>query len=363
MKKKRSTEIFSLSFLDCICCGFGAIILLFVISMGVQTRRIDDLNDVLETMIQQRIAKLNEYQLATEDLKLSISMFETETAKKKDEIEELDAMIAELKQQILNNSSSKDKYLVDIEQLKKEVAAMQKEADVEQVVIKPSPVGVPVDSTHIAFVIDTSGSMRDESSNLVRRYVVQKFQESLEAYPQVDGIQLLDASGHFIVGRTMASKWIEDTPENRMLLLRAIRLYPRNSDSNPVPGIVRAIRLLHDPENDDMKMGIYVFGDEFTGKSDPVLRTMLQINKDKKGERISRINAVGFPNVISPGVTLGLSQSGLKFANLMRELTFAHGGAFIALQREGFRDEERPLPGVPNIPQQPRAQPRVVWPY
>ena len=32
MKRKRNIEAFSLSFLDCICCGFGAIILLLVLS-------------------------------------------------------------------------------------------------------------------------------------------------------------------------------------------------------------------------------------------------------------------------------------------------------------------------------------------
>ena len=30
--KRRETEIFSLSFMDCICCGFGAIILLLVLT-------------------------------------------------------------------------------------------------------------------------------------------------------------------------------------------------------------------------------------------------------------------------------------------------------------------------------------------
>ena len=32
MKKRRDIEIFSLSFLDCVCCGFGALILLLVLS-------------------------------------------------------------------------------------------------------------------------------------------------------------------------------------------------------------------------------------------------------------------------------------------------------------------------------------------
>ena len=37
-KRRRETEIYSLSFLDCICCGFGAIILIFVISIGSRQR-------------------------------------------------------------------------------------------------------------------------------------------------------------------------------------------------------------------------------------------------------------------------------------------------------------------------------------
>ena len=31
-QRRRDVEAFSLSFLDCICCGFGAIILLLVLS-------------------------------------------------------------------------------------------------------------------------------------------------------------------------------------------------------------------------------------------------------------------------------------------------------------------------------------------
>ena len=33
--KRRETEVFSLSFLDCICCGFGAIILIFVLNLSL----------------------------------------------------------------------------------------------------------------------------------------------------------------------------------------------------------------------------------------------------------------------------------------------------------------------------------------
>lgn len=38
--KRRETEVFSLAFLDCICCGFGAVILIFILSI-IQKRNVD----------------------------------------------------------------------------------------------------------------------------------------------------------------------------------------------------------------------------------------------------------------------------------------------------------------------------------
>lgn len=363
MRKKRDSNIFSLSFLDCICCGFGAIVLLFVISMGVQTRKIDSMRDILVSMISQRQLKLNEYQIETEIISTQLALEQTELSKKREDIEEFDSLIAILKQQILDKQSSLDKFLVDNEQLKKEIAALQKDIDIEQKVVEFTPVGVPVESTHIALVIDTSGSMRDQNTNLIRGSVVAKFAQILDSYPDVKGIQLLDSDGYFIVGRRSSNGWIKDSQATRADMLRRLRFYGRESSSNPVPGIERAIRVLGDAGGEDMKMGIYVFGDEFTGKSsDSVLKRFEKLNEGKDGERIARINALGFPNVVRQGFTLGLNQSGLKFANLMRELTYAHGGAFIALeggaldQMDRIDREQNPVPVV-----QPR-RPVIIGP-
>src|SRR4051812_12329085 len=35
--KRRETEVFSLAFLDCICCGFGAVILVFILTISQKT--------------------------------------------------------------------------------------------------------------------------------------------------------------------------------------------------------------------------------------------------------------------------------------------------------------------------------------
>ena len=329
MKRKRSTQVFSLSFLDVICCGFGAIILLFVITMGKKTKEITNLRMALERIIQQRMLQLNEYDIVTEEIATLIQLERDKEKEKKIVETDLEAVLAKLEQQIKDEEFSKDKLLTDLEQVEDELAVMQTDPEIEQKKeMVPSPVGVPVESNHIAFVIDTSGSMRDPNTSLIWGYVIQKFEETLDSYPEVKGIQLLDADGHFIMGRGMRRKWMPDNRETREYMVRAVRLYPYNSDSNPVPGIAQAIRQLAEPDNEEMKMGIYVFGDEFTGRSEPVLNTLDRLNKeDEDGDRFVRINAVGFPNVIGGG--LSLSQSGLKFANLMRELTYEHGGLLL----------------------------------
>ncbi len=341
MKRKRSTQIFSLSFLDVICCGFGAIILLFVITMGKKTKEITNLRIALERIIQQRMLQLNEYDLAIEEIDVLVSLEQDKERANVIEKKDIDAVLAKIQNQINDKKFSQDKLLTDLEQLEEELAVMQTDPEIEQNVIVPSPVGVPVESNHIAFVIDTSGSMRDPSTSLVWGYVIQKFEETLDSYPEVKGIQLLDADGHFIMGRGIRNKWMPDSPETRDYMVRAVRLYPNHSDSNPVPGIAQAIRNLAEPDNEDMEMGIYVFGDEFTGRSEPVLKTLDNLNKGKDGERLALINAIGFPNLIRNA--LSLSQSGLKFANLMRELTYEHGGAFVGLERESLETRNREM--------------------
>ena len=125
-----------------------------------------------------------------------------------------------------------------------------------------------------------------------------------------------------------------------------------------IPGIAQAIRNLSDPTDEEMKMGIYVFGDEFTGRSEPVLKTLDGLNKGKDGERLAVINAIGFPNLIRNA--LSLSQSGLKFANLMRELTYEHGGAFVGLERESLESRSREIDQRYPAPI-PRREPTIIY--
>jgi hypothetical protein len=173
--------------------------------------------------------------------------------------------------------------------------------------------------------------MRDFNSGQLWPIVIRKVEEVLDVYPQVDGIQVLDADGRFVLGERGGAQWLPDSPETREGIKRALRRYDVFSESNPVPGIFRALRLLHDPNDPNMRMGLYIFGDEFTGLADAVLRRVDELNPaDEKGDRRVVINAVAFPTTIRFDVSLG--NTGLKLANLMRELCYQHGGAFVALQ-------------------------------
>ena len=149
----------------------------------------------------------------------------------------------------------------------------------------------------------------------------------LDAYPKVKGLQVMNDMGQYMFPR-YAGKWIPDTPGRRRVILQNLRSWSVFSNSSPVEGITRAIRTFAAV---DKKISIYVFGDEFTGKSiDDVVTTVDRYNKvDAQGNRLVRIHAVGFPVMFS---VAGVSNTtGVRFATLMRILCHRNGGTFVGL--------------------------------
>lgn len=57
--KRRETEVFSLAFLDCICCGFGAVLLVFILSLAqkrtLDKESIDQVRDRVRQMESQMV--------------------------------------------------------------------------------------------------------------------------------------------------------------------------------------------------------------------------------------------------------------------------------------------------------------------
>jgi hypothetical protein len=71
--------------------------------------------------------------------------------------------------------------------------------------------------------------------------VQQKLDETLDVYPQVKGLQIMNDNGNYMFSQ-YAGKWIPDTPGRREAIKNTMRLWRPFSDSNPVDGIIYAIR-------------------------------------------------------------------------------------------------------------------------
>lgn len=331
MIRRRPTQIFSLAFLDCICCGFGAVILIFVLSIDSQDKAKAEMLDNLRRALAVQLASLVKINTSKEDLERSNARVATMVVDQRLRNDSIHALMDDFENKLATEKRGQSALLVDIDELKKEIAARQKKPEMVMADVKPLPVGVPVGSNYIAFVFDTSGSMRDPTTGELWPIAIRKIEEVLDVYPTVQGIQALDGDGRFIMGERGGAQWLTDSPETRDAMKRALRRYDIFSESNPTNGIFRALRTLPDPTNPNMHMSIYLFGDEFTGTADPVLKRLDDLNPaDADGNRKVVINAIGFPTTIRFEFSMG--NTGLKLANLMREVCYEHGGAFIALQ-------------------------------
>jgi hypothetical protein len=335
MIKRRQHSVFSLAFLDCICCGFGAIILIFVLSIDSREQEnLQVLADLRKIMAAQ-LLEMARLSTSKEDLERSNARVATLVTDARIKNDSVHAMLDDLERQIQYEKKGQEALLVDIDDLKKEIAARQTKPEMVLANVKPAPVGLPVGSNYIAFVIDTSGSMRDPNTDGVWGIAIRKIEEVLEVYPNVDGVQVLDTDGRFILngGRNGAMGWLPDTPETRDNIRRTLRHYNAESISSPVPGLRRVFTSLYEPSNEKMKLGVYVFGDEYaeSASAESVIKWVDDHNpSDANGNRRVVINCVAFPTTIR--YTFSMGNTGLRYSNLMREICYRNGGTFIALQ-------------------------------
>ena len=183
--------------------------------------------------------------------------------------------------------------------------------------------GIPVDSQYIIFIIDTSGSMQRNAWGLVQK----KLRETLEVYPKVEGIQIMNDMGEYMFSE-YRGRWIPDSPARRRAIISVLSTWRAFSNSSPVEGIEAAIRTFY---STDKKISLYVFGDEFSGQRlQPVIDTVDRLNKrTNDGSLRVRIHAVGFPTVMEKTNMPG--NTGERFATLMRILCQKNGGTFVGL--------------------------------
>jgi len=326
-RKKRPFEIFSLSFLDVVSCGFGAIVLLLVIVKIAEPLVVEQANADLSSGIAKLIEEQQHLENRTRDLSLVIEKQTSEKKSLEDRIAIIEKDNERLKQQrqaALVTRASREVIVKQLYQAKQELTEeMIRLQQVEKPKVFNSVIGgVPVDSEYIIFVIDTSGSMQQFAWPAVRK----KMGEILAIYPRVKGIQVLNDMGDYMFSQ-YSGRWIKDTPARRKAILKRLANWMPFSNSSPVEGVSVAIKRFY---SNDKKISIYILGDDFSrGSIQDVVNTVNRINLSQSdGSRRVRIHAVGFPVLFGqPGAELNLA----RFAALMRRLAEDNDGSFVGL--------------------------------
>lgn len=325
-KRRRDIEAFSLSFLDCICCGFGAIILLLVLSRIYEPVVVEEAAQDLQQLIALLQQELFEIRGTSTVLDRTLREVKEETRATKVHLGKLKGDLSKIEGQYKASKDNEDET-IDIGEL----SAARQSLSEEQKRLRPyyrrpdedAVAGIPVDSEYIIFVIDTSGSMLDRSWNLAQRML----RETLSAYPKVKGIQVMNDDGLYMF-KEYAARWMDDSPGRRQAIVSRMTSWNQTSDSNPVDGIEAAIR---DFRADDKKISIYVFGDDYQGDRsiDVAMAAIERLNRPgPDGQRMIRIHGVGFPGRFG---SESVPSTAASFATFMRAVCATHGGTFVAL--------------------------------
>ena len=165
--KRREMEVFSLSFLDCICCGFGAVLLIFLLTISRKT----DVDKAVVDQVREQLKHVGQQQ-----------------SKAKEDIERLTKILAAAQlelQEINTNALEEQRRLTDREKelalmlqrtgaLKDAVNALlaeKKNIPTEDKAPVPIPnvdrrqylTGVKLQGDFVVFIVRTSGSMLDET--------------------------------------------------------------------------------------------------------------------------------------------------------------------------------------------------------
>jgi hypothetical protein len=323
--KRRETEIFSISFLDCITCGLGSVVLLLVLS-NIRSPAIEQSQEEA----QKEILKLQDELV---DIHGQSDILNRDLRARQEQLSDVKAHIARLQGDLSSlrgkyAASKKDAEAVNTvqgqlvaaqekltEEMKRLYAGAQFKREQGDIV-----GGVPIDSEYVVFIIDTSGSM----ANYAWPMMLASVQEILGMYPHLKGFQVTND-----VGTPMfpgyAGQWIMDSPAQRKTMLDHLRNWFPFSASNPSQGIVSAVRTYWAA---DKKVSLYVFGDEFTGPSiDSVVKTVDMVNRvGEGGERRVRIHAIGFP--VTPAAP---QYTSIRFAAMMRIICQRNGGTFVGM--------------------------------
>ncbi|HJN95620.1 MAG: hypothetical protein CMQ15_04185 [Gammaproteobacteria bacterium] len=328
-RSDRETDSFSISFLDVASCGFGAMIILLMITKSSAPETIE----YVDVTPEGSIIELQEQLFA---IRGETTILNRELNAKHEQLSALTERIARLRRDLDDTEGRyqtsrqlSDETTDEVGRLSLARQTLSEEMErllADSVAPTDKAIGgIPVDSEYIIFVIDTSGSMFNNPSWNKMLGVIE---DTLNVYPGVKGIQVMNDMGDYMFD-SYRGEWIPDTPGRRNQIISTLRNWNPYSNSSPVEGVTRAINTFYET---DKKISVYVLGDDFQpgGSIQEVLRTIDRINvEDANGDRLVRIHGIGFPTIFAGPARF--RQSVYRYSTLMREMTQRNGGTFVGL--------------------------------
>jgi hypothetical protein len=321
-QKRRQLREVSLSFLDVISCGFGAIVMLLIIARVGDPSALEEAEQQLQRSVKQLQEQLFEIRGESVVLNEDLRSRREQLSELQERVARLRVNLASVEKQSKEIASSqvieKERLQLALQVLTEEMERLQPREISNQLI-----GGVPVDSEYIIFVIDTSGSMQVAAWQKVQKEMIN----ILDIYPAVKGIQVLNDMGQYMFS-AYRGQWIPDSPEMRQNIIKTLANWAPFSNSSPVEGINAAIQIFYQRGR---KISIYTLGDDFQGRSiRRVVEAVDSLNQAHRGaDRLVRIHTIGFPVHFPPGKYP--TESAIRFAALMRELSYNNGGTFIGL--------------------------------
>ena len=199
-RRKRSFTTFNLSFLDIMSCGFGAVVLVFLIidhAIEVESRElnVDLLSEVslLEEDVREGRENLVVLRNALDDADTAVVEAQGRATRVSEEIEEYEALIAALIPEDLSEEEAIEKLKAEVQSLEDEVKRLREAAEEQSGKSARSFVGdgnrqyltgMNLGGRNIAIMLDVSASMlADRLVNIIRlRNMDQAVQRSAEKW-------------------------------------------------------------------------------------------------------------------------------------------------------------------------------------
>ncbi|MEJ0099668.1 MAG: vWA domain-containing protein [Pseudomonadota bacterium] len=185
MPRRRKVEVFSLSFLDCICCGFGAVVLFYTIVAGQagihRLRTSDDLQAEVNKLEEQVLVGTRNLVL----LRNTLQKTQTDTSKAAARAREISDEVEEDRAAALNAGATSVAQRAHINQLKADLKSLEEGTRrLEGATVQVAPPGervrafrgkgnreylngINIKGKHVLVLMDRSASMMSEQLDAI----------------------------------------------------------------------------------------------------------------------------------------------------------------------------------------------------